>query len=231
MEVWIAVLVFYGYCAGLWVFARRDNPVKDWWSVNAALVAGFWLLAGWIMLATRAKTGMVTSGNVVAAVGLGGVLVLIILGILVAAPYWWHLLSLLAEGGLRKVLVNAESMTVVKTFDVADKAEKERRFDDAIALYMTAAKQAPADAEPVRRAGEALIRKGDLEAGLARLREALTLTTAPEDVASLAFRIVELLHRTLQRREEARQQLEAAAQRLKGTRFESYAIERLKALS
>jgi tetratricopeptide (TPR) repeat protein len=231
MNVWIAVLVFYFYCAGLWAFARSDNPFKGMWSVNAALVAGFWLLAGWIALATRAKTGIVTEGNVVAAVGLGGVLLLIAIGILVAVPYWWHLLSLMAEGGIKNVLVNAENMVVSKTFDVADKAEKERRYDDAIALYLAAAKEAPRDPEPLRRAGEAMIRKGDVEAGLARLREALALTTAPEDVASASFRIAELLDRTLARRSEARAVLEAAAKRLDGSRFAEYAIERLKALA
>jgi tetratricopeptide (TPR) repeat protein len=217
------------YAAFLWFFVRGDSGLRDKAVANWIAFAGFWALAAWVAISTRLVTGDVREGAQ-GAVGLLGALVVITLAIIIAIPFWMHLVGLFAEGGIRSVL-GIERMKVEKTFDVADKAEHEKRYDDAIKLYLVAAAEAPAEPEPFRRAGDAALKNGATEEALDYFKRALARTTNPEDVASLAFRIAELLARTLGRRDEARQTLEKTATQLAGTRFEQFARDRIKSLA
>jgi tetratricopeptide (TPR) repeat protein len=218
------------YAAFLWFFVRGDSGLRDKAGANWIAFAGFWALAAWVALSTRAQTGIVREGNVIAAFGLLAALLVIVAAIIIAIPFWMHLVGLFAEGGIRSVL-GIERMKVEKTFDVADKAEHEKRYDDAIKLYLVAAAEAPAEPEPFRRAGDAALKNGATEEALDYFKCALARTTNPEDVASLAFRIAELLARTLGRRDEARQTLEKTATQLAGTRFEQFARDRINSLA
>ena len=222
--------IFLGYVGALWLFVRSDNPLRDKAGVNWLLFAGFWLLAAVVVVSVRDVTGTVRAENPGGAVGLGIALCILILGILLAVPFWMHLLHLLADAGVKSVLVNAAHMTVEKTFDLADKAEHDKQYDEAIKLYLLAATEAPEEPEPWRRAGEAAWKKGSRDEAIDYLRRALIRTASPEDVASLAFRVAELLDREMGKRDEARVTLEQAAGRLKGTKFEEYARDRLRAM-
>ncbi len=227
----VAGAVFLLYAGGLSLFLRGDHAARDKAGVNWILFALFWLLATFVVMSVRDVTGTTQGGNAGGAVGLMVALVILVVGIVLAIPFWMHLLHLAADTGVKSVLVNEAHMTVEKTFDLADKAEHEKQYDAAIKLYLVAAAEAPETPEPWRRAGEAAWKNGSRDEAIDYLRRALLRTEAPEDVASLAFRVAELLDRELGKRDEARVTLEQAAGRLKGTKFEEYARDRLRSMA
>ena len=120
-------------------------------------------------------------------------------------------------------LTGEASMKVRPSYDLAEKAEREGRIDDALRLYRE--QTSGTDPEPWRRMGELLLSKGDREAAIDAFRAALAKIQEPEPYATLAFRISDLETRP----DEARRLLEDVARRFPGSRFESHARGRLAA--
>jgi tetratricopeptide (TPR) repeat protein len=218
MELALSALAFFGYCVALYAYGRSNLPGRDRVIVHVPIVAFFWFFAGWMLLAMGIKTGPMGAlfGFFAIAVGL-----------CIALPYVHCLLSALAEGPLR-AWIGVERMTVERSYDEAGRAERERRLDDALRLYLEAAAQAPDEPEPHRRAAEVALQAGRGPEAIDHLRRAFDRTTENESRANLAFRLAELLNRH-DRREDARALLASLADELRGTKYEEFARARLGA--
>lgn len=206
------------------------------WIVFAIL---FFLYAGLLSLAARKNAGFLSSKIVqLLAVGgffgllypvaqaLGPLLVMPVafVGFALGVPFLMFLVGDWFDAAARAA-TGVDSMKLRRTYDAAEKAEREGRLDDALALYR---REAAADPEPRRRAGELLLSKGEVPAALEAFDAALAGIADPEPYATLAFRVADVEARE-GRRDAARRRLEDVARRFPGTRFEAYARERLGA--
>lgn len=209
------------------------------WTVFAVL---FFLYAGLLSVAARRNAVFLESKLVhVPAVlvffgllypvadALGPLLVLpvALAGLGLGYPFLTHMIGEWFDAAARSA-TGVASMKIRRTYDAAEKAEREGRLDDALAFYRQEAARAPADPEPRRRTGDLLLLKGDVPGALEAFRTALAGIAAPEPYATLAFRIADLELRE-GRPDEARRLLEDVARRFPHTRFEAYARGRLAA--
>jgi tetratricopeptide (TPR) repeat protein len=89
--------------------------------------------------------------------------------------------------------VSDHKLKVEPTFDQAEAAEKRGDMPAALRLYQSAAQGSPGHAETRRRLGEAYLKSGDADSGIAEMRTALGMIEDPEKKMVLAFRVVDLL--------------------------------------
>lgn len=94
---------------------------------------------------------------------------------------------------MRTMALGDHRLRVEPTFDQAEAAERRGDMDGAIRLYRAAAVGNPGHAETRRRLGEAYLRAGDADQGIAELRAALGLVEDPEKKMTLGFRVADLL--------------------------------------
>ena len=206
----------------------------------AAFAVAFLAYAGLLSLAARRNAAVLGSTPVqvlsivvffgllypvAQAVGPLLVIPLAFAGLLLGFPYLWFLIGEWFDTAARSAS-GVESMKVLPTYDLAEKAEREGRLDDALALYREKASLHPAEPEPRRRIGELLLSKGEIPAALDAFNAALAGIAEPEPYSTLAFRVADLEARE-GRRDDARRRLAEVARRFPGTRFEAYARERL----
>ena len=210
--MWMAFAVAFLACAGLLSSAARHNASF----LGSKLVQ---------ILAIGVFFGLLYP--VAQAVGPLLVIPVAFAGLLLGLPFLLFLIGEWFDTAARSV-TGIESMKVLPTYDVAEKAEREGRLDDALALYREAASLHPADPEARRRIGELLLSKGEVAAAFEAFITALAGIAEPEPYSTLAFRVADLEARG-GRRDDARRRLEEVARRYPGTRFEAYARERLEA--
>lgn len=204
----VFAVAFFAYAGALSLAARRDARFLEPKSVQILAVGGFFGLLYPV------------------AQALGPLLVLPVAfaGFALGVPFLMFMVGEWFDGAARS-LRGLDSMKLRPSYDLAEKAEREGRVDDALALYREHASRAPSDPEPRRRIGDLRLSKGELPAALDAFRAALVLIEEPEPYATLAFRIADLDPRP----EEARRLLEEVARRFPGSRFEGHARTRLAA--
>ncbi len=94
---------------------------------------------------------------------------------------------------MRTMAVGDHKLKVEPTFDQAEAAERRGDMEAAIRLYRAAALGQPGHAETRRRLGEAYLKSGDDDQGIAELRAALGMVEDPEKKMALGFRVADLL--------------------------------------
>lgn len=94
---------------------------------------------------------------------------------------------------LRMRALGDHKLKVEPTFDQAEAAERRQDMPAALRLYQAAAQANPGHAETRRRLGEAYLKSGDKDSGIAEMRTSLGLVEDPEKKMSLAFRVADLL--------------------------------------
>jgi hypothetical protein len=222
MEIAVALLAFWSYCAVMSVAARSERGWVTLAGVHAGSVAVFVALFCW---ATWAVVTRMTP-----FLGMPFVVLTAIVGVLLGLRWWSFLVGEYFDRS-RAAAIGMDRMKVEKSYDAAAKAEREGRWADAERAYLDEAAADPTDAEAMRRAGEALVRAGRVEEGARHLQTALTRLKEREARANLAFRIAELLARDLGKRDDARRVLESIVLELEGSKYREYAQARLKSLS
>jgi tetratricopeptide (TPR) repeat protein len=219
----LATLLFWSYCAAMSVLAKRDHPLLARRGLMPGSVALYVALIGVCLFAFL---GQVRGVNALYLMfGLAGVLVG---GVLLGYPYLAFMIGEVFDRA-HAAATGIDRMKIRPTYDQAAKAERERRFAEALALYGQGAQENPEDAEPLRRMAEIHVARGELPEAISRLKEAYARAAGAEEKASLAFRAADLLARAGQD-SAARETLESAARDLAGTPFEAYARTRLKAI-
>lgn len=219
--MWIAaVVVFWAYGGALSLLARRDWAPLRFKVVQAGAIAGFFglfFLAVWTLSSGSTSRELLLMFPIL-LVGLGCAFRFV--------PYvigeWFE--------SARRSVIGLDSMTVAKTYDLAEKAERDRNLDEAIRLYRAEAERDPRDAEAWRRIGEIEVKRGRPQEALAPFRTALSRLREPEPKTTLAFRLADLLAKQ-GRTDEAHELVERIAQEFAGTKFEGFAKERLKILA
>jgi tetratricopeptide (TPR) repeat protein len=210
--MWAVFAVLFLAYAGLLSFAARKNaPFLGSKLVQVLAIGGFFGLLY----------------PVAQAVGPLLIMPVAFAGFALGVPFLTFLIGDWFDAAARAV-TGVGSMKLRPTWDAAEKAEREGRLDDALALYREAASLHPGDPEPPRRVGELLLSKGEVPAALEAFAAALAGIAEPEPYATLAFRVADLEARE-GRRDDARRRLDEVARRFPGTRFEAYARERLEA--
>lgn len=87
-----------------------------------------------------------------------------------------------------------DAMKPVRTYDLAEKAEREQDLDEAIRCYRDVyAVRDPTDPVPHLRLGELWIRRGDRAQGVAALRRGAELSDNIEQTLIAAFRAAEFM--------------------------------------
>lgn len=203
----VFAVAFFAYAGLLSFAARRNARFLEPKSVQLIAVGGFFGLLY----------------PVAQAVGPLLVLPVAFAGFVLGVPFLVFLVGEWFDGAARS-LRGVSSMKVRPTYDLAEKAEREARVDDALDLYREQGALHAADPEPRRRIGELLLSKGERAAAIDAFRAALALIEEPEPYATLAFRIADL-----EGPEEARRLLEDVVRRFPGSRFEGHARTRLAA--
>lgn len=94
---------------------------------------------------------------------------------------------------MRTMALGDHKLKVEPTFDQAEAAERRGDLEAAIRLYRAAALAQPGHAETRRRLGEAYLKSGDDDQGIAELRAALGMVEDPEKKMALGFRVADLL--------------------------------------
>ncbi len=222
IEIAVSVGLFWGYCGFLSAMAKGEG-IHQHPLFHLGSVAVYVLLLCW---AAWSIAGRIASP----LFAVPFVALVAIIGVFLGLRYWAAMLGEYIER-THAAAIGVGGMKVEETYDTASKAEHESRWADAIAIYEAAAARSPEKAEPLRRAGEAYVKAGRKEEGVRCLGAALSLVEDPEDRATLAFRIAELLARDLGRPADARRVIEEAIKQLEGTKFEGFARDRLKSLS
>jgi hypothetical protein len=211
-------IALWVFCGTLSVLARREHPVLGHASFQLASVAVY------VALGAGVAGTFIQLGHPLVTVP--GFVLVLIAGVVLGLPYFAFLVS---EGmdRLHAAATGIDQMTVRKTFDRAEKAEREGDLDGALARYREEADRDPRDPEPVRRMAEIDLRAGRVTAALDEFRQALSLLERGEAQVVLSFRLSELLEKE-GAGEEARRLLERVEQEYPGTRFAEYAQERLR---
>lgn len=221
IEIAVAVLSFWTYCAVMSAAAKSERAWVTLAPVHAASVAVFVALFCWCAASIVPRMPPLMGVPFVALTG--------ILGVLVGLRWWGFLVGEYIER-THAAAIGIDSMKVQKSYDQASRAEKEQRWAEAIRMYLDEAAADPADAEALRRAGEACVGAGQVEEGVGHLRAALARLEGAEDRATQSFRIAELLARDLRRPDEARELIMKVATEMQGTKYEEFARERMRSL-
>jgi len=218
--VWIVTGALFLFLAGLLSYAGgKDWPPLHRKPLQFAALAGFfglWFLTIWLF---RSETGVLA---------LLFMLPILFVGVGLAYRFLRFLIGDWFETAHR-FGIGLDRMTIEKSYDRAEKAERERDLEGAIRLYREETGRDPADPEPWRRIGEIEVRRGRMEHAVEPLRAALTRLHEPEPRATAAFRLADVL-RHLNRTDEARALIEGIGREFPGTRIEGFAKERLKNL-
>lgn len=218
---WFGIAFVYAVLCSYLALRKRDLLRIPW--INYVLVVGFLTLL-FLMMRTLAGAEAGGYGSAFAtAITVAGTIVLL------AFCFSPYVLFLIVEitGRAHRSLTGIDGMKVAKTYDVAEKLEKERRHEEALRLYEEEAGKDASDAEARRRAGELCLKLDRPDDAVRWFREAIGRIEETENRVTLTFRMAEVIDQKLGNREEARRLLEEVAARHVGTPFERFAQERL----
>jgi len=222
IRIAIAVALFWSYCGFMSVLARKDHPILARRGMMIpASVAAYVVLIGVCLFAFLAQ-----ARGFNAIFLMFGLAFVLIAGVLLGYPYLAFMVGEVFDR-THRVAVGIARMKVRPTYDLAAKAEREKRLEDALDLYRQGALEHSDDPEPLRRMAEINLLRGKVDDALACLKEAYPRVVESEEKASLAFRAADLFARA-GRAVEARELLESTARDLAGTPFEAYARDRLR---
>ncbi len=215
-----AGIAFWSYAGALSVAARRDWPPLGRKPVQYLAILGFfgsYFLMTWLMHSDAGAPAVIFAVPVLlVGMGLAYRFITFLIG------DWFETVHRVATG--------LDRMRVPKTYDLAEKAEREQDLETAIRLYREEGGRDVADPEPWRRIGEIEVRRGRAEEAAPAFRRALIGLREPEARVTTSFRLADILGR-LGRNEEARGVVEGVVREFQGTRFEDFAKERLKILA
>lgn len=211
--MWVAVVVLYLFYSALLSYAAwKDWSLLRFKSVQILALTGFFglflLLVNYLFLIFALPVLLVAIG-----------LALRFMMFLVAD--WFETAHRFGTG--------IDRMTIEKTYDRAEKAEREKNFDEAIRMYAEEGRADPEDPEPWRRIAEIEVTRDRLAESIGPFRRALTMTADPEAKVTVTFRLADILAR-VDRTGEARELIDGVAREFRGTRYEAFAQERLRAL-
>lgn len=216
--MWIAAgAVFLLYAGSLSYAAGRDFKILQSKTVQLLAIGLFFTLFA------------MTMGFVQVAHGKQGLIFcfpIILIGIAAAYRFFPYVVGEWFQSGARAV-IGLDQMTVRRSYDLAEKAEKDREWGRAVDLYYEETRRDADDPEPWRRIAELEVKRGRLEESLTAFRQAARLMKQVEDHVTVKFRLSDVLMK-LGRVEEARRVLEEVARERRGTKFEEFAQERLK---
>ncbi|NUN47337.1 MAG: tetratricopeptide repeat protein [Candidatus Brocadiae bacterium] len=170
------VALFGGAIASAVVILRTEHLRDDGRFQAAALV--WMVMSGWLYLWTQGFS----IGTLVTLLPAGGLWA--ITGAYVMAA---------TVVRLRTWALGDRTMPVEPTFDRAEAAERRGDSEGALDLFRDAVQRHPGHPETRRRLGEAFLKAGDVDQGIAELRTALGLTEDPERKILAALRVVDLL--------------------------------------
>jgi tetratricopeptide (TPR) repeat protein len=215
----LPVLLFWLACGLMSVLSREDRAYSRTYFFKASGIAVFLALLYWSyrVLASREQALLLP-----VAVGFG------IIGVALSIRFWISLVGDFYESS-RSTMMGDRDLKVEKTYDLARKAEKEGDLEGAGRRYAVEIERDRSDPEPFRQLAAIRLRQGRAEEAMALLREAMPLVRDPEDHATMAFRLSDLLTGT-GRISEAREILAGVEREFAGTRFAQYAKERRERL-
>lgn len=170
------VLLYGGGIATCWITARTEH-LRDDGRFHVAVVV-FGVLAG-IQL------------NMALGPSWTSVVAMIPAGFLYGVPLGYFFAVWVMR--MRTMALGDHKLKVEPTYDQAEAAEKRGDLEAALRLYRAAAQGHPGHAETRRRLGEAYLKSGDADQGIAEMRAALGLIEDPEKKMALAFRVADLL--------------------------------------
>lgn len=219
----ITVGLFWLYCGTMGLLARDERAFLHHYLFHAGSAVLF------VVLVCASGTALVRAGpGFGALMTIPAFVIVIIVGIFLGIRYWALLVGEYVDR-FHAAATGIDRMKVESTYDRAAKAEKDGDLEEAMRRYEQAGAENPRDPEPHRRLADLHLKRGAIDPAVSNLRAALERVEAPEERATLAFRISDVLARE-GRPAEARRALEDAVRDLAGTRFEGYARERLNSL-
>lgn len=217
--MWIVPALLFLFYAGLLSYAAA----KDWDPLHRKAIQALALLLFF-------SAYFLTAWLIVSA---GGPVFLSFPILIVGACCAFRFLGFLVGDWFERVhraATGLEKITVAKSYDLAEKAEREHDFDGAVRLYREEGGRDPGDPEPWRRIAEIEMKRGRAEEAVPAFRRALVCLREPEAKVTTSFRLADVLGR-LGHPDEARGVVEGVAREFPGTRFEEFAKERLKILA
>ena len=195
------------YCILLSYLSRTDWNIKNSRFFHLVSLLGFCLCA-------YLSIGSIFQGHPATLVDAMSFFALVIVSILCSLPWIVFLLGFHFEAGANWA-INLKAMKVTKSYDHAEKAEKERDYSKARELYRQYLDKDPGDAEILRRLGELSVKEGKTEEGVQWLMKAIDQVDREEPMMILAFRTAELLVERTEQRREAVALLEKTRARMK----------------
>lgn len=216
--MWIAAAAVFILYAGLLSYgAGRDLKILQSKTMQLAATGVFFTLfaaAMGFVLDAHGKQGLIFCFPIV------------ILGIGAAYRFFPYVVGEWFDSGA-KAVIGLDRMTVRRSYDLAEKAEKDREWGRAVELYHEETRRDATDPEPWRRIAELEVKRGRLAESVGPYREAARITASVEDQVTILFRLADVLQR-LGQVEEAKRVLESVARDRQGTKFADFAQERLR---
>lgn len=174
----LAFVLLYGGGIAAGMVVLKHEQLRDKGAFHAAVL--FWCLAMGALF--HYASGAMTPGALFGVMPAG----------LIYGPCFAYFFSVWVMRA-RAWSVGDHKLNLEPTFDQAEAAEKRGDLPAALRLYQSAAQGNPANAETRRRLGEAYLKSGDADSGIAEMRTALGMIEDPEKKMVLAFRVVDLL--------------------------------------
>lgn len=225
MNVWgvLSGLLFYAGAAAAYYVSRRMEAIREDRRLQLCFL-------GWC-----GATGTIFARAVVNALGpsasLGDAITIPFVLLICVGP-GGALYALLFARGFSALMArlfgfpSVEGMTLEKTHDRADAAEKQKQYDDAETLYSEAIDEDPDDLVGRRKRAEVLLKEGKVDEALAEFRRLAELVADPEARALLLFRTADLLVHHKGQPERAAQMLEYFAAHSRSARWAGLARQR-----
>ncbi len=202
------VLLYLGGACSVYI-ALRCELLRDKSYVQLGSLAFFFVVAG--LIGARLFHDWLVFGPVMVVISVGP-------GCLLYVPLLvFGFANLFATVKTRAL--GDHRLTLKKTYDQAEAAEKKRDYARALEIYDKALAEDPADHEAMRRKGELYLVMGKPEEAIRELRRVYERLAYAEAKASVGFRIADLLARERKDRQSARAFLTRLADVLDGTRF------------
>lgn len=212
----LLVLFYLGGACSLYITVRCEL-LREKGYLHLVALSFFFVIAGLLGVRLLAAWAMVGPLMVVLVVGPGCLLYVPMFALAFA--------NLLTT--VRTMALGDHRLTLRRTYDQAEAAEKRRDYTRALEIYDRALKEDPADHEAMRRKGELYLVMGRTEDALRELRMLYERLVEPEAKCTIGFRIADLLVTRKKDPRSAKDLLTSLADELAGTRFAELARARL----
>ncbi|OHB71258.1 MAG: hypothetical protein A2W23_01780 [Planctomycetes bacterium RBG_16_43_13] len=144
-------------------------------------------------------------------------------------PYITFLIGFYFDVG-KNAILGLDNIKVDKTYDKAEKAEKEKDYDKALEIYQQYLREDPNDWGAKRRIGEIYYIKGDYIVAVNELMKVFPAVENPEAKVVLAFKISDILIEKLDKVERAKEILKQIESEFQYTKWGRYATNRIRML-